>query len=93
MMDPDQLPGRWTLTDLRGVPVPGVSVVSVKLHQIREPEKASGIGDIECALNKVLPADTGPLVSTWWICPTCGLERRGGPPATCGSDNPDCPIG
>ena len=51
-------------------------------------------------LAKVFPADTGPLVSTaselvstWWICPTCGLERRGGPPATCGSDNPDCPIG
>lgn len=44
-------------------------------------------------LNKVLPADTGPLVSTWWICPVCEMERRGGPPATCGSDNPDCPLG
>ena len=43
-------------------------------------------------LAKVFPADTGPLVRTWWICPTCGLERRGGPPATCGSGNPDCPI-
>ena len=47
----------------------------------------------------VLPADAGPLastaapsVTTWWICPACGLERRGGPPAACGTDNPDCPI-
>lgn len=43
-------------------------------------------------LTKVLPTDTGPLVSTWWICPVCRFERKGGPPATCGSDNPDCPI-
>ena len=44
-------------------------------------------------LTKVLPADDAvPLVRSWWICPTCGLERQGGPPATCGSDNPDCPI-
>ena len=44
-------------------------------------------------MTKVLPADTGPLVRATWACPLCGLERQGGPPATCGSDNPDCPIG
>ena len=93
MTAPDLPPGRWTLTDLRGVPVPGVSVASVKLHQIREPEKASGIGDIACTLNKVLPADTGPLVRPTWTCPVCEMQRRGGPPDTCGWDNPDCPIG
>ena len=50
-----------------------------------------------CALDpvmtKVLPADTGPLVRTVWTCPLCGMGYRGGPPDTCGWDNPDCPIG
>jgi hypothetical protein len=92
MTDPDLLnPGCWVFTDSRGVPVPGVTVTSVKLR--REPEKASGIGDIACTLNKVLPADTGPLVRSTWTCPVCGMEYRGGPPDTCGWDNPDCPIG
>ena len=68
MTDPDLLnPGSWVFADSRGVPVPGFNVTSVKLR--REPEKASGIGDIACTLNKVLPADTGPLVAPWWICP------------------------
>ena len=89
-MSHDLPPGRWLLTDSCGVPVPGVTVTSVKLR--RDPEKASGIGDIDFTLNKVLPADTGPLVRTTWTCPICEMERRGGPPATCGTDNPDCPV-
>lgn len=43
-------------------------------------------------LTKVLPADTGPLVRTTWVCPVCEMQRDGGPPDTCGWDNPDCPI-
>lgn len=36
-----------------------------------------------------------PLVVTCWRCPTCGFEKRGGPPAACQSDAPagDCPLG
>ena len=89
------------LTDSRGVQVPGVSVVSVKLHQIREPEKASGLGGIDCTLNKVLPTDTGPLVSSWWTCSICGYSKPGGPPSGCQDSpvghpdfaRPDCPLG
>lgn len=33
------------------------------------------------------------LVRTTWTCPICEMEFRGGPPPTCGWDNPDCPIG
>ena len=44
-------------------------------------------------LHKVLPAG-GPLISTHWTCPTCGLSVRGCPARTCMDDcNPDCPIG
>lgn len=66
-------------------------VIDLKGDVVAEFDRARGVFSDE-PLNKVLPADTGPLVATWWICPTCGLERRGGPPATCGTDNPDCPI-
>ena len=102
MTDPGLPPGCWVLTDSRGVPVPGVSVVSVKLHQIREPEKASRLGDIECVLNKVLPDDAGPLVSPWWTCGICGYSKPGGPPSGCFAEAnllpPDlivdgCPLG
>ena len=48
---------------------------------------------IDCTLNKVLPADAGPLVSSWWTCSICDYSKPGGPPATCGTDNPDCPLG
>ena len=44
-------------------------------------------------MTRILIADTGPLVRPTWTCPACGLERQGGPPATCGTDNPDCLIG
>ena len=44
-------------------------------------------------LHKVLPAG-GPLVSTYWTCPTCGLSVRGSPPRACMNDGaPGCPIG
>ena len=44
-------------------------------------------------LAKVLPAG-GPLVSTHWTCPTCGLSVRGCHPRVCMDDcNPECPIG
>lgn len=44
-------------------------------------------------MTRILIADTGPLVRPTWTCPVCGMEYRGGPPDTCGWDNPDCPIG
>ena len=57
-----------------------------------DPDLLRPRGAPDPVMTKVLPADTGPLVRTTWTCPLCGLERRGGPPATCGTDNPDCPI-
>lgn len=36
-----------------------------------------------------------PLVTTSWRCPTCGFEKRGGPPDVCQADAPlaECPLG
>ena len=58
-----------------------------------DPDLLRPRGAPDPVMTKVLPADTGPLVRTVWTCPLCSLERKGGPPATCGTDNPDCPIG
>ena len=96
-MSRDLPPGRWVLTDSRGVPVPGVTVTSVELR--RKPEQPSGIGDIHCTipagepLAKVLPAGE-PLVSTWWVCPRCSYQQRGGPPGKCmfNAEPADCPL-
>ena len=42
-------------------------------------------------LAKVLPAG-GPLVSTTWTCPTCGITVFGAPPSICLDDRPGCPV-
>ena len=63
-----------------------------QLEQLQEPE----------TLAKVLPADTGPLVSSWWTCGICGYSKPGGPPSGCFAEAnllpPDlvvdgCPLG
>ena len=62
-----------------------------QLEQLQEPE----------TLAKVLPADTGPLVSSWWTCGICGYSKPGGPPSGCQDSpvghpdfaRPDCPLG
>ena len=63
-----------------------------QLAQLQEPE----------TLAKVLPADAGPLVSSWWTCGICGYSKPGGPPSGCFAEAnllpPDlvvdgCPLG